>query len=444
MRGRARPSAFHRSLTAEEQRHGVAGPANTANTENRRQRRAAPARSLLAVAVALLAPAAIAAAAACLPDLAAIVTEDASLESGSVTHFTGCGDGIIATLDDGGDAGESCDPGAAAVQADADVPGCTAQCQLRCEGTIDPTSGHCYFVAGTSETYGNANTLCTLAKAHIVTFASNAEAELVNTQVAPDAPTYWVGLSQNAAFGSAYFANQPDEPGYAPPSGAACTGCFGIGDTGGIFASEVEAGTTPCLATSAPAGATSTARTWLQVACDRTDGGAVTRSRTTICEREPIGARAQDCIGGFCFTLARTAGSKRYLAVVAPTDPDTAQQVCSGLDGGSLVTFGSREEREQLAREIRFHYPVDPEEIYIGLVEDGGSWTWDDGVVADVDAASTRPSPWGNAQPSTSAAASGARAYMRLATSGAYDTQLAYADDGTKPARIYVCQRRAE
>jgi hypothetical protein len=424
----------------------VAGPANTANTENRRQGRTAPARSLLAaVALALITAAAIAAAAACLPDLAAIAAEDASLESGPITRFTGCGDGIIATLDDGGDAGESCDPGAPAVQADADVPGCTAQCQLRCEGTLDPSSGHCYFVAGTSATYGNANTLCTLAKAHIVTFASSAEAELVNTRVAPDAGTYWVGLSQNAAFGSAYFASQPDEPGYAPPAGASCTGCFGIGDTGGTFASEVEAGTTPCLAASVPSGGTSTERTWRGVPCDSIDGGAAARSRTTVCEREPLGARAQDCIGGFCFTLARTAGAKRYLVVVTETDPDTAAQVCSGLeDGGSLVSFGSREEREQLAREIRIRYPLDPtKELYIGLVEDGGAWTWDDGVVADLDAAAARPSPWGNAQPPVATAA-GVRAYMRLVTSGAYDTQLAYADDGTKLARLYVCQRGAQ
>ena len=41
--------------------------------------------------------------------------------------------------------------------------------------------------------------------------------------------------------------------------------------------------------------------------------------------------------------------------------------------------FGSREEREQLAHEIRVRYPDDDQQLWIGLVEDGGAWTWDDG-----------------------------------------------------------------
>jgi hypothetical protein len=123
--------------------------------------------------------------------------------------------------------------------------------------------------------------------------------------------------------------------------------------------------------------------------------------------------------------------------LVAATDPDNAEAACSGLDGGSLVVFGSREEREQLAHEIRARYPEDvDQQLWIGLAEDGGTWTWDDGHPA-IDGG--YPMPWGNAQPIT---VPGARAYMHLATNVLYDTQLAYADDGTKAPRLYICQRR--
>ena len=405
--------------------------AGRANTEIQRRSASARARArvMLVAGVASVALLALLAVAACLPDLAAIAA-DAATESTTATRFQGCGDGIIATLDDGGDAGESCDPGA-----DATV-GCTADCRIECSGgTIDPRSGHCYFAAGTDTTFNAADVRCQLAKAHVVTFASQEEADLVSTLATSAAPTYWVGLVRSNTL-NAYTANHPEEPGFPiPPAGTGagtgpCSGCFGIGADAGVFPSLTDAGTTDCVAWSGGG--------WLQVPCSPADAGTAT-TRTTICEREPAGVRAQDCIGGFCFTLASTAGTKRYLVAVAATDPDTAALSCSGLDGGSLVVFGSREEREQLAHEIRARYPDEiDEQLWIGLVEDGGAWTWDDGVVADVDA--SRPLPWGNAQPS---AVPGARAYMHLATT-VYDTQLAYADDGGKAARLYICQRRAE
>lgn len=173
---------------------------------------------------------------------------------------------------------------------------------------------------------------------------------------------------------------------------------------------------------------------WFRVLCDSTG-----TQRATVCEREPVGARAQDCIGGFCFTLPHTAGRKRYLVAVSATDPDTAAQSCAGLTRGSLVVLTSNEEREQLAHEIGARFPDEVDrELWIGLAEDGGAWQWEDGVVAEADAsADARPLPWGNAQPVTVA---GARAYMRLAST-TYDTQLAYADDGKKTPRLYVCER---
>jgi hypothetical protein len=83
---------------------------------------------------------------ACLPDLADISPTDAGFDGEKIAPFVGCGDGVIATLDDGGDSGESCDPGKPN-DVDAQAPGCSA-CQITCEGVLDPATGHCYFAAG--------------------------------------------------------------------------------------------------------------------------------------------------------------------------------------------------------------------------------------------------------------------------------------------------------
>jgi hypothetical protein len=365
---------------------------------------------------------------ACLPELDPLGPEPSADEGGPLP-FVGCGDGVIATLDDGGDAGESCDPGAI----DAQVPGCRG-CQLECEGVLDPTSGHCYF-AGSNVEYSAATSYCQGKGAHLLTLASLKEADLVKRLVPDggDVAGYWVGLSRLPALGEAYGPSRAEEPGFPyPPAGGfaagPCEGCFGLGADAGVFPLEEEeldassASNAQCIA--ARGGA------WFQVACNRGT------TRTTICEREPAGRRAQDCIGGFCFTLASTAKVKRYLVVVSAAGPDEAAQTCAGLDGGSLVVLDSAEEREQLAHEILGRDPGAVEQqLWIGLAADGGVWAWEDGVPATADAG--RPLPWGHAQPVASGAG---RAFMRLHAL-AYDTQLAYADDGGKAPRLYVCQR---
>jgi hypothetical protein len=369
------------------------------------------------------------AAGACLPDLATIAGTDASVES----LAQGCGDGIIATLDDGGDAGESCDPGA-----DAQVPGCRA-CQITCEGTLDPKTGHCYFAAGADTSYVAARTRCKAERAHVVTLASAEEAKLL-AQISADESGYWVGLSRKesdllGAYGPPN--ERPEEPGFAYPKASdpaargPCAGCFGVGaerDAGTFPLTDVDASDTT-VDTSCVA---SRGGTWFQVPCSGTS------TRPTICEREPEGVRAQACGNdGFCFTLPQTAGVKSYLVAVSPADPETADTTCRFLDGGSLVVLDSREEREQLAHEIYAFYPDREQQLWIGLHADGGTWAWDDGVIAASGAA--RPLPWGNAQP---AAPANARAFLRV-NATTYDTQLAYADDGGGGARLFICQRPA-
>jgi len=363
--------------------------------------------------------------AACLPDLAPISTEPTSGEGS--TPFVGCGDGVIATLDDGGDAGESCDPGKPN-DLDAQSPGCRS-CQIVCEdgGVIDPRTGHCYFAAAASDSYQAAITSCKARGAHVVTFASKGEVALVQGRVVGDAGAggFWIGLSRSSALGEAYGPDRDEEPGYPSLTQDSCAGCFGVGvdADGGTFAKEDPAGTVETRCVAARSGA------WFQVPCKGT-------SRMTICEREPVGTRATTCFGGYCFTLPTTAGRKSYLVSFGGAEPTTAMQTCAQLPGGSLVVLDTAEEREQLAHEILLHDDaVVDQELWIGVVQDGGTWSWEDGVSL---ASSPRPLPWGNAQPDD---ARGERAFMRLAAP-AYDTQLAYADrDSGAPTRLFICQR---
>ena len=392
--------------------------AGKANTRDPRPR--ASSRVRLAWLVAFAATSALGAiAAACLPDLAALPA-DRTLPEGAAPAFVGCGDGVIATLDDGGDAGESCDPGKTN-DIDAQAPGCKA-CEITCEGTLDPATGHCYFAAGSDSTYTDARTRCKTAGAHVVTFASPAEVAIVAGLPAAESGS-WVGLSRSATLSEAYGPDpsRAEEPGFPYPPAGPCPGCFGLGADGGVFPLEDASASGPdCLV--AKSGS------WFQTACS----GAI---RTTICEREPVGTRAKTRISVFFFTLPASAGKKTYLVDISKADPDQAARSCADLDGGSLVILDSAEEREQLAHEL---LALDPDAVeqrlWIGLVEDGGAWSWEDGVAAAP--GGSRPLPWGNAQPG---GAVGSRAFMRLAAT-AYDTQLVYADDGGKAPRRYVCQ----
>jgi hypothetical protein len=375
--------------------------------------------------------AALAAAGACLPDLAELPSEVGPLEAGAAS-FRGCGDGIIETLDDGGDAGESCDPGS-----DASLAGCEG-CQITCEGALDPLSHHCYFAAGTDSSYGGAATRCKDRRAHLVTISSADEAARV-TAVASGS-SHWIGLARSALLLGAYQANRPEEPGFpypplrVPAAAGPCPGCFGVGADAGVFpladvdASDPQADTS-CVAAQG--------ERWFRVPC--TSGP----DRVTLCEREPTGARERPCIGAYCFSVPQTSGAKTYLLVGSMTEPDVAAETCREL-GGSLVVFATNAEREQVVHEILERYPDEPQQLWIGLVRDAGTWVWEDGVLADAEGG--RPRPWGNAEPrepsdAGPAAGQGARAFIRVGVS-AYDTQLAQADNGPRTPRGYICERR--
>lgn len=354
----------------------------------------------------------VAAAGACLPDLEvppAVTVPESGVSSGS----RGCGDGLIETLDDGGDAGESCDPG------EAGALGCSA-CRIACEGTLDPVSGHCYFAVGAQSSYKAALAKCDERQAHVVTFSSADEASFVAAVAGRDA--YWVGLAYNGAELGAYAPANREEPGAArAEQSGPCPGCFGIGLDAGTFPAS-DSGAIDCVAAED--------ERWTQVPCE-------SNSLVAICEREPVGLRMQSCAGGYCFTLPATAGRKTYLLVVSMDTAEQAALTCASLEGGALVRFDSREEREQLAHEIVARFPGEPAlEFWIGLQRDGSTWSWGDGNAS-------RPPVWGDGEPSE--AALGTRAYVSISAGAVspYDTQLAHADKGPAEALRYICERSA-
>jgi hypothetical protein len=364
--------------------------------------------------------------ASCLPDLSAFPSRpDAGESDGSVQATVTCGDGVIETLDDGGNSGEACDP------ADAAVSGCK-DCQIMCAGTLSE-AGHCYFWTDSTGDYTVARAACEAADGHIVTFASQREVDFVAT-IAADAG-YWVGLSDRTDRGGYAPPGDSLEPGW-PRTSNACPGCFALGaDDGGAFTLYPEdAGNAARLCLVSENGV------WLQTAC------AGTTKHATLCEREPVGQRVYPCGGLFCTTLAVSAGRKRYVVWQFLTGAKEAKSLCeSTYDGGRLVMIDSNEEREQLVREIgRILSPVALDggtqkvlDLWIGLSRDNGVWTWDDGQVEGTDGG--RPRPWAELQP----ADGGDRAFVRIIDTR-FDTQLVRSEEDTSAQRMFVCERPIE
>ena len=146
------------------------------------------------------------------------------------------------------------DAGADAVVDDAATPDApTVAACTEADSVLDPSSGHCYFVApGTSHAWSTASTQCTDVGAHLVTIGSDAEQRLVAPFAA--ARSQWIGLSSD---GSGTFTWVDG----APLSYAAW-------DNG-----EPAFSTSRCVTLSATAGAWATSR------CSSV--------ATALCEREP-------------------------------------------------------------------------------------------------------------------------------------------------------------
>jgi hypothetical protein len=165
-----------------------------------------------------------------------------------------------------------------------------------------------------------------------------------------------------------------------------------------------------------------------------------------ICEREPLGHAWVPCDAGYCFQVPFTLGYKTYVYSPVATSVDQAAQACAAL-GGLLVVFQSRDEREQIWRELEsLPAAVVPVAIWIGLMlPDGGApsdpaaWVWADDASADA-----YPPEWGltanlNAQPAN--AQSNAVAYGPQAATDLVDDTLA--ENTGLPSNPFVCQLQA-
>jgi hypothetical protein len=390
-------------------------------------------RATAAVVLAALAAGAgaVAVVGACLPDLDPLNAPTEAgppAEASSGTHIGQfCGDGLISLLDDGGYAGESCDPGGgdAAALDDGSTSGCAA-CQVVCQGAIDGRSDHCYFLVGRTTSSHDAFEACKKAGSHVVTVGSEVEANFASSLVADaGGGPFWLGLEYHPSANGYVTPPFVDEPGYVYNSGDSCLGCFGgASSDGGRLPPFDDSGAPGCVVSDGGA--------WFGARCDGISGPGL----QTLCEREPPGQRDYVCGGALCTTVPFTFGKKRYVFDPTPVSVDQASQNCTvQYPGSRLVQLDSREEREELVREILLILgPGAQPTLWIGYRRDSTSsdagWVWEDGDAG-------RPVPWASNEP---APGGGGRAYLRVYDG--YDTALA-ATEEDQAVRYTLCERPA-
>lgn len=364
--------------------------------------------------------AAVAAAGGCIPDLPA----NSDAPEAAAPPAPGCGDGIIEL-----GLREQCDPGLLAE--DAAVGSCTRDCKVTCAPApvgfawaVKPdaaggANNHCYTVDVRRATSldPQATGYCT-GGAHVVTFASDDELKAVTTHLAPDA--FWVGLDPLGP-SNEYTAFALYEPGWAPT----CPGCYAHAPP----MSPLPGPSALCVEAFSDLDAS-----WQQYPCSGNDAGI-----HVVCEREvTAGVQSRRCDAGVCIDLVWTFPQKHYVYVSQKLGGDDAEQTCAAL-GGTLVVLQSRDEREQLWRELSRMVGVGvPTDIWIGLSLVDGGWVWDDGASLDA-----YPSPFGNGQPR----GIGSRAYLvqSLGPPQPLDTTLGRNDEAVTGTLLpFVCQLLGE
>jgi hypothetical protein len=364
--------------------------------------------ALLGVAVA------VGAAPACIPDLPADFTDSAPPDapSGSSSGTVGppassgpvCGNNIIEL-----DAGEQCDPGPFVVGLgpDASFNGCTADCTVSCPGgLLWPRNNHCYqLIPQSTSALENEQTaakeLCTNQGGHVATFASEEEFQAVASyylDAGGDAGPFWVGMYQQL---NKWTSIWEYEPGWA----SNCRGCYAhlAADASAIPLADSRDNMSFCVeALPGDGGAP-----WTAIRCM-----GINPKIRVVCEREPTGQLSTTCNGVICIDLVWTYGQKRYVYNPLGATDDVAAQTCRGK-GGRLVVLQTRDEREQLWKELQKLNAMPRSGIWIGLSllsgQDGGEplWVWDDGANADA-----YPLPWAANEPHTSGTGNTTRAYM--------------------------------
>ncbi len=362
------------------------------------------------------------AAGACIPDLP---PDELLPDQAPVVAAAGkCGDGFIDLA-----AGEQCDPPGAP---DAGSLGCSAKCQVLCSGLRWSLNNHCYELmpAAASSLQGEASSRCANFRGggHVVTFASEGELDAVTRYLAvADGGPFWVGLWQAP---DKFNSVNAYEPGWSP----SCPGCYAHTPAPKAPLPRSPEAVADQTAVGCVEGFTDPAKgAWDQYPCS---GSAALR---VVCEHEPEGVHSSPCEAGICIDLVATYSTKTYVYQPAMSTWTDAEAQCRGL-GGTLVVLQSRDEREQLWRELS-RLPVPPPRIWIGLAPgpvpsgDGGTtWIWDDGTNGE--GADAYPSPWADGQPSGSTPAF----LSHSSTQPPVDDTLAHTD-ATVRALPYVCQR---
>lgn len=339
---------------------------------------------------------------ACLPDL------EISQPSGPLAV---CGDGFIDP-----DAGEECDLGNLVDGGEAGLPAnaCIA-CKVACSGVDggtfleDPTTQHCYFQAGKTTTSAAAISDCEGWGGHVVRLVSEAEVAFVANAASFD---YWVGISRTAS--RTWLPLETTfEPGWSPD----CVGCFAQTSDGGIPEDPTEAVPNGACVV----GSIEPSQPWLESQCQAPNNSSFFRD--TLCEREPIGSRTRACGANACLSVAATESSKRYVVIGSPAaagglGANDAVLACAAV-GGRLAVLGSREEREQLGKELGAYFGGTAS-AWIGLSDLNGTWGWD-----APDAGGLSPPPWGAEEPAVITGSVG-RAYVSVSATQ-LDSELAHA-----------------
>jgi hypothetical protein len=337
---------------------------------------------------------------------------DGGAEAGATAW---CGDGIV-------EEDEQCDPGPIAGEGGTQFcVGCQVICPL---GFVWSRNNHCYMNEGVTGTFTGANNACVALNgyAHVVTFASDDEYQAVTGHFASenDAGPFWVGIGPAPNHLAAITSLIGPEPGWS----SQCSGCYArAADPSQALPRTPEAG---LLQDCIRGDMDPNAATWWSYPC----ASALPLRLRVVCEREPEGVRSMPCEAGTCIDLLWTHGAKSYVYLATAMTADQAATACHSL-GGMLVVLQSRDEREQLWRELS-QLMDPPMSIWVGLAAGDGGWFWDDTTPSDqLDA---YPPPWAVNQPLD---AGTTRAYL-LADDQRLDNTLAHTEaQQTLPA---VCQ----
>lgn len=335
--------------------------------------------------------------AGCLPSLdPALLQEDAST-----------GRCVGGTPNGALDPDEPCDDGNL-IEGD----GCTAGCELACDGMVDPQTGTCYFIGSPDIEPVNANSRCEGFGGGAVplTIRSDRERDSVNAWLEETSLTrVLAGLYADANLRT-WRSTNSDQPGWSedPP----CPGCY-------AFWAEGEPQTTEIRHVAV---------------MDRQDGwrwrvGSRFDRYGLVCERPRPGRPVDLCSLPDCDpanTSEFVVGTWRYRVREVSAIALTAQTDCRDWKG-NLVPIESEQEREMLTRFAH------ASRFWIGLYRQSEQpWEWVDGVSTD-----QRPIPW------SSAAIEDSEQAAVLGAGPMFDTRLVEAQNALTPLP-YVCRRPAE